>query len=468
MSPPHIERQIEIVTPAFIAGANQRADEATIASEIHRGTYVKHGLRWWFRALAGGLIGSHQLSKIRCAESAVFGSTEASSRLRIGITTDAPLLGITTEAPLQANRFDFANVQTVSFLPRRNPNAEEPSEQEMALRYLAFGMQAGADGSPPARCFLEPGGTFQVSITISPPHPRRPPQEPEPEIDGQMVDAILDLWVKYGGLGGRWRHGLGAMKAVGASAPGAAGLVRSIPAELLSAQELVSQFLSQFRRRPFIRQNDHAAFSVYPIVKPRYLSLKCQTTIQSDALQSLLVIKKLWADSRLNPSTGNSRNHDFVFEYLCSENPRSLTPPDPLPLAGLALPIPFRFTSLPHGRNTAVVSVRRRLSGSRRAPSKSTRYGRRASPVWFRPLPVENGYAIVAFFWNCRYLPDEAELLLRGHQRPVRDAHGHPVLDRHGRAQMKRTDLPLRFAPQEARRWFDTQLPAPEWMAVPF
>ncbi len=458
MPPIHIERRIEIVTPAFIAGADQRADEATIAREIHRGTYVKHGLRWWFRALAGGLLGSHQLSEVRRAESAVFGSTDTSSRLRISITTDAPL---------QANRFDFANVQTGSFLPARNPNDEDPGEVEMALRYLAFGMQAGAHGRAPARCFLEPGERFRVSITISPPRPRRPTEEPEPEIDSRMVDAILDLWVKYGGLGGRWRHGLGGMRVLGARTTTLRGLDRTIAGEVHDAQGMVSQFLDQFKPS-FPRLQELRRFSEYPIVNPGFLSLKCSKRLYLNVLKGLLAIKELWAEARLDPSTGHSRNHDFIFEYLSSEDPRSLTPRNPLPFAGLALPIPFRFSSLPQGGNTATVSVRRQRSGSRQASSESTRYGRRASPICFRLAPVDGGYVIMALFWNCRYLPDDAQLLLRGHQRPVLDAHGYPVLDQHGKAQMKRADLHLRFDPQEARRWFDTHLPASDWMAVPF
>lgn len=62
--------QLETVTPLFLAGADPRGQPELRAAS------VRGALRFWLRALLGGVLGDNNLQALRRAESAVFGSTD--------------------------------------------------------------------------------------------------------------------------------------------------------------------------------------------------------------------------------------------------------------------------------------------------------------------------------------------------------------------------------------------------------
>jgi len=61
---------LEAVTPLFLGGADPRGEPELRAASI------RGALRFWLRALLGGVIGDKDLDALRKAESAVFGSTD--------------------------------------------------------------------------------------------------------------------------------------------------------------------------------------------------------------------------------------------------------------------------------------------------------------------------------------------------------------------------------------------------------
>src|SRR5512147_1727418 len=65
-----LDVELEAVTPLWIGGADARAEL--------RPPSVRGCMRFWFRALAGGLLGE-TLNEILRAESAVFGNTARAS-----------------------------------------------------------------------------------------------------------------------------------------------------------------------------------------------------------------------------------------------------------------------------------------------------------------------------------------------------------------------------------------------------
>lgn len=68
---------IRTVTPLFIAGADQRR----IENEGLRAPSLKGLLRWWFRAIMGGMVAS--IDHLRELENQIFGSTDQKSRIKI-------------------------------------------------------------------------------------------------------------------------------------------------------------------------------------------------------------------------------------------------------------------------------------------------------------------------------------------------------------------------------------------------
>lgn len=62
--------KVEVVTPLFLGGAEVRGEPELRAASI------RGALRFWLRALLGGVIGDKNLDALRRAEAAVFGSTD--------------------------------------------------------------------------------------------------------------------------------------------------------------------------------------------------------------------------------------------------------------------------------------------------------------------------------------------------------------------------------------------------------
>ncbi len=62
--------EVEVVTPLFLGGAEVRG-----APEL-RAASIRGALRFWLRALLGGIMGDKNLNGLRRAEAAVFGSTD--------------------------------------------------------------------------------------------------------------------------------------------------------------------------------------------------------------------------------------------------------------------------------------------------------------------------------------------------------------------------------------------------------
>lgn len=69
--------EAEAVTPLFLAGADPKGEPEL------RPPSIRGALRYWFRAAMGGVIGDQNIDLLRQMESAVFGSTNRCSPIRI-------------------------------------------------------------------------------------------------------------------------------------------------------------------------------------------------------------------------------------------------------------------------------------------------------------------------------------------------------------------------------------------------
>lgn len=114
-----IKATLETVTPLFLGGADPRG-----APEL-RAASVRGALRFWLRALLGGIIGDDKLNDLRKAESAVFGSTEGAS----------PVVVRLQHGSLQTQRFSqlAANKAGVSYLFFAARGTRQESER-MAIK----------------------------------------------------------------------------------------------------------------------------------------------------------------------------------------------------------------------------------------------------------------------------------------------------------------------------------------------
>jgi hypothetical protein len=364
---------VRIVTPAFVAGANQHASQEELQEEGVRVASIVSGMRWWFRALAGGIWGSTRLKEIRNAESLIFGSAGAVDGVR----------KVRFESVASRLRLSIADSRFVAQYVQRAKDLIPP------ILYLGYGLYPQKWGDK-GRAYLDVGSRFTVHAEYCP--ERSSPGEPR--LDERLLSGLLKLWVRFGGLGGRWRHGLGGMAVEELVPPGdpCDGLGRT----MIEIRRLVADLLR--RVDPGVRAVPESTLPLFPVVSPDFLRLAAapRTFTWQDALAE---VHRLWRNTRLNnpraPRSG-SRNVP-LFRAMVDGMP----PARPHVLfAGLGLPIPFGFPQY-SSRPTGAVK-----------PSGGLE--RRASPIWFRLHPAsgstgQNRYHLFAVLWLSQYLPPESD-----------------------------------------------------------
>jgi CRISPR-associated protein Cmr1 len=145
--------RLETITPLFLGGADPRGTPELRAAS------VRGALRFWLRALLGGVIGDSNLDALRQAEAAVFGSTD------------------TGASPVVVRI--AGNVKHASYRPLlHNPQ-----------KIFTF---SG----------IKPEETFSLEVI-----PRRPYESVSP-----IVISTTALWLLLGGVGKRSRRGFGTLR----------------------------------------------------------------------------------------------------------------------------------------------------------------------------------------------------------------------------------------------------------------
>jgi len=151
--------ELETVTPLFIAGADQR----NIENEGLRAPSLRGLLRWWFRAIMGGIVSTEDLREL---ESKIFGSTDQKSSVKILSTTKS-----------------------------------QPSEISIPsdLRYLWFSIHMQKRKNQRLQCYL-PKTKFKITLSS------------DDEDNLKITLGCLWTLIYLGGAGARMRRGAGSLK----------------------------------------------------------------------------------------------------------------------------------------------------------------------------------------------------------------------------------------------------------------
>jgi CRISPR-associated protein Cmr1 len=168
-----VRASFEIVTPAFIAGADQTKAELRIPS-------LRGVLRFWWRALVYARY-QGDLDEIRKREAWLFGSTDRQSGVIVS----------------------FEGEPRVRVLNQRTWNNDDWQF------YTGYGLVESTGGVE--REFLAPGGSFTLRVLL---HHRLG----ETDV-AELVDAFR-LFGLAGGIGGRTRKAWGSICATGIETPG--------------------------------------------------------------------------------------------------------------------------------------------------------------------------------------------------------------------------------------------------------
>jgi CRISPR-associated protein Cmr6 len=180
-----------LVSPAFLAGANQGEDDCDLRPSTLRGD-----LRWWWRTMHAGHLDVATLKKL---EDTIWGSAEVGGAVSIEIVSK------TEQRPQQFDK---------RLIAEKNRFEQPPGDRRttQGLSYLAFGMDdkrsKNGQKKPIQRFYLEPCAQWEVKfVARSVRWPWRIPAEIALE---QATDALYLLCTR-GGIGAKSRKGFGSI-----------------------------------------------------------------------------------------------------------------------------------------------------------------------------------------------------------------------------------------------------------------
>ena len=181
------EHSLELVSPAFLAGAGQQKADCDLRPATLRGL-----LRWWWRTMHAAHLARDDLAKL---EALVWGDTETGSTVSLALEP-----GKDNGDPIQ---YDKGLIQTKHNLER----AKTPKVTQ-GLYYVSYGMDEKNRGQRQQRWFRESGESWKLVLAARAgfwKKERIPAQRMM-----EQAEAALWLLTRYGAVGSKSRKGFGA------------------------------------------------------------------------------------------------------------------------------------------------------------------------------------------------------------------------------------------------------------------
>ena len=195
---------LKLVTPAFLAGAEQQEGDCDLRPATLRGL-----LRWWWRTMHAAHLDRATLKRL---ETAVWGDVQSGSPVRIAVDFKEG------ERP---KKYDYKDRQK-TFQPdptfKCQHDLENPPNKKttQGLFYASYGMD---DGPKREKRWFRPAGT-QWSIRIDARRGRFFPENSDkpmlPKAEDILNQAVAALWLlcHFGGVGSKGRKGFGSFEGI--------------------------------------------------------------------------------------------------------------------------------------------------------------------------------------------------------------------------------------------------------------
>lgn len=352
--PKEIRVHLETVTPLFLAGADPRG-----APEL-RAASVRGALRYWLRALLGGVMGDQNLDDLRKAEAAVFGSTEAASPVVVRIQSQA--------------------IQKISFSQLAQWDQGKREYQKPGIAYLFFA--ARKTKQEPERSAIQAGTSFQLILS----------ERAGISAETALHRAYAALWllIHLGGLGARARRGAGGVQAT--QVQGQPDNLPSLTIRATSPEELQKELSDGLQKlRSNIPSEGSAKISNPSAFDILHLEA-CKIWVINRTFDSW--VEALDAIGRAMQQFRNQREPDYS-NVKSAVQGASLG--QPVERAAFGLPIVFYYRSL----------------GGLKGTLKGSNHDRRASPLVIRVVRLANNrFALVLTQFYAELLPPSERLLL--------------------------------------------------------
>lgn len=205
---PEVTFKLRALTPIFIAGADQA--RAELRAPSFRGL-----MRYWQRALVGGLVGTDAkgLQEVRKAETALFGATDTGSAVSVKISAPSHEAREFTEK-VSIRVGDTWKATGRGYLLWSMVRSGRPEKGNLKL----------------ARWYYPPGTTFQVTLST------------HSDESAKLKQAVAAFWLltQLGGIGSRSRRAAGSF-AVQADKSSLTDFPFQIPANVQALKQQIEQ-----------------------------------------------------------------------------------------------------------------------------------------------------------------------------------------------------------------------------------
>lgn len=196
------EQSVELITPAYAAGARQQAEDCEFRPATVRGI-----LRWWWRTLHAAHV---DLETLRKLETTVWGDVNNGGPVRLEVKPlESPHV---SESPFKVVSRNYQGKERLdwdrSFAQRHSlPDFGKVTAQPLV--YLSYGMDEVSKGQRRQRFLLGPGAHWQIRLTARDGLYEKSPIPADTLL--RQTRAALDLFLAFGGFGSRARKGFGSL-----------------------------------------------------------------------------------------------------------------------------------------------------------------------------------------------------------------------------------------------------------------
>jgi CRISPR-associated protein Cmr1 len=352
---------LETVTPLFLGGADPRGEPELRAASI------RGALRFWLRALLGGVIGDDEnaLKALRQAEAAVFGSTD------------------TGASPVVVRICNPRCGACVSFSKLAEWDPSSKSYNWPGIAYLFFA--ARKTQNEPERSAIPAKSSFELELRL------RTGVRDQDSL--QKAYAALWLLTHLGGLGARSRRGAGSLQVTQVNGNMPISALPPLEVRASTPDELQKELQDGLRK---LRETLGSSASI-AINRPSAFDALHQDVCK------IWVVKKTFTSWEEPLDSIGRQMQQFRYkrqpDYHNVKNAvqgQGLT--QPVQRAAFGLPIVFYYRSLGGAKGT--------LEGER--------HDRRASPLFIRVTRLTDGkYALVLTLFRAHLLEPEERLKLK-------------------------------------------------------